>query len=157
MTLDELTASVTNLALPEKLYLLFGSAPLLAHGLVDSVNDLDILATGDAWAYAITLAEVQIAAAGDPVVKLADDIDIYGGWLGRDVAALFERSRFIGGFRYASLEDVLAYKRMLNRPKDQEHIALLEHELTVLDQVALYIMTCYSEIRHLFKTEKGTP
>jgi hypothetical protein len=129
VTLTELTARVTNLTLPDKHYLLFGSAPLLALGLVCTINDIDILATSDAWAYAATLAEVRFAAAGDPVIKLADDIDIYGGWLGMDVAALFERSRVIDGFRYASLEDVLAYKRVLNRPKDQQHIQLLKQVL----------------------------
>jgi hypothetical protein len=129
VTLEELTARVTTLALPDTHYLLFGSAPLLAHGLVDSINDIDILATDDAWAYATTLAGVQIAAAGDPVIKLADDMDVYGGWLGMDIAGLFERSRFIGSFRYASLEDVLTYKRLLNRPKDQWHIQLLQQFL----------------------------
>lgn len=129
MTIEELTARVTTLALPEKHYLLFGSAPLLVHGLVDRINDIDILATGDAWTYAATLAEVQIAEAGDPVIRLADDMDIYGGWLGMDVAALFEHSRVIDGFCYASLEDVVAYKRLLNRPKDQWHIQLLQQFL----------------------------
>ena len=106
-------------------YVLFGSTPMLAHGLIARVGDIDIVARGGAWAKAVQLGEVEEAPGKDSVVRL-DGVDIFNGWMGWDVDALLGRAVSVDGFPYASLTDVLAFKRELNRPKDEAHIKLLE-------------------------------
>jgi hypothetical protein len=104
---------------------LFGSLPLLAHGLLESVNDIDILARGSAWQYAQTFAKAELAPMGEWRVSL-DDIEIYNAWLGMDVDAIIDRAVFVNGLPYADLGDVLEFKQKLNRPKDTDHIRRIQ-------------------------------
>ena len=101
----------------------------MVYKLIQSINDIDILAKGSAWKKALNLGQVKKAPAGDKIISLKDDIDIYDGWMGKDKIALFDKATIIEGIRYASLEDVLEYKLELNRAKDQEHIQLLKQAL----------------------------
>lgn len=125
MTLAEVELNVKGLGLPTSDYVLFGSLPLLAHGLTNHVNDIDILARGSAWQHAQTLSKAELAPMGEWRVNLTD-IEIYNAWLGMDVEAIIDRAVVINGLPYADLSDVLAFKQKLNRPKDAEHIRLLE-------------------------------
>lgn len=99
---------------------------MLAHGLIDTVGDIDLLAAGAAWERAARLAEPEAAPHGDWVVHVTPDLDIYSGWLGQDVAAILSRAEVIDGLPVAHLSDVAAYKRLLDRPKDKDHVRLLE-------------------------------
>jgi hypothetical protein len=125
MTLKEVHAKVSALELPLHDYVLFGSLPLLAHGLVESVNDIDILAKGLAWNHAQTLAKAEVAPMGEWRVNLGD-VEIYNAWLGMDVDAIINRAVFVNSLPYADLQDVLEFKQKLNRPKDAEHIRRIE-------------------------------
>jgi hypothetical protein len=116
------------LKLPANDYVLFGSLPLLAHGLIESVNDIDILSRGSAWEHAQTLAKAELAPMGEWRVNL-DDIEIYNAWLGMDVEAIINQAVFINDLPYASLKDVLEFKQKLNRPKDIEHIRRIQSYL----------------------------
>lgn len=131
MNLSELREQVFSLNFPNEDFLLFGSAPMLAHGLIEHVNDIDIVAKGAAWEKAQSLGTKKLAAAGDFVISYKDT-DVYDGWMGESVGLLFKRAKFIQGLKYAHLEDVLKYKLELNRAKDKEHISLLRaflHEM----------------------------
>jgi hypothetical protein len=121
MRLEEVEDKVAVLKLPATDYVLFGSLPLLAHGLIESVNDIDILARGTAWQHAQTFANAELAPIGEWRVRL-EDIEIYNAWLGMNVDAIIDRAVFIKGLPYADLQDVLEFKQKLNRPKDAEHI-----------------------------------
>ena len=120
---------MSTLQLPPQDYAVFGSGPLLAHGLVEHVGDVDLLARGSAWTKATTLGSLETAPDGDHVVRLADGIDVFDGWLDMDRDAIIDRAVKLGGLPYASLHDVLAFKRKLNRPKDVEHVRRLENYL----------------------------
>ncbi len=128
-------ASVQKLVHPLKFprlhYVLFGSLPLLAHRLIDRVNDIDILADNLGWQYAKTLSSISISAKGHEVIQLGA-IEIYNEWMDLDVAQVISQAVFIEGFPFARLEDVLYYKQILNRPKDQEHIRLIQDFLQTL-------------------------
>lgn len=125
-----LREKVTALCLPAGDYAVFGSGPLLAHGLVRSVNDVDVLARGAAWEAAKGLGDAVAGEMGDPVVRLGGgEVEIFGGWLGMDADGIVEGARTVRGLRFARLEDVLAFKRMLGRPKDREHVRLIEGHL----------------------------
>jgi hypothetical protein len=128
MTLAEVELKVSGLGLPTSDYVLFGSLPLLAHGLTQRVNDVDILARGSAWQQAQTLAKAELAPMGEWRVSL-EDIEIYNAWLGMDVDAIIDRAEVIDGLPFADLRDVLTFKQKLNRPKDTEHIRLIQQFL----------------------------
>ena len=117
---------VRALELPRNEYVVFGSAPLLAHGLITSIGDIDLLATGAAWQKAQTLASVETAPGGDLIVQLTPEVAVFDGWLGLDTDAIISRAEVWDGLPLAQLADVAAYKRLLNRPKDRAHLELLE-------------------------------
>lgn len=115
------------LGLPAEDYAVFGSAPLLAHGLISEVGDIDLLATGAAWRRAQTLGAPVTARRGDRVVRLGPDLEIFYGWLGLDAEAIIRRAELMDGLPVAHLSDVAAYKRLLDRPKDRLHLHLILH------------------------------
>jgi hypothetical protein len=117
---------VRALGFPEETYVIFGSAPMLARGLIDKVGDVDLLAVGAAWDKATQLAPPQAAPHGDLVVKVRPDLEVFSSWMGQDVAAILSRAELVDGLPLAHLSDVIAYKQLLGRPKDRAHIALIE-------------------------------
>lgn len=125
MTLPDLEARVNALELPCSSFVIFGSAPMLALGLLQQVGDIDILARASAWETACRLGTPLDAGKGDLVVRLAE-VDIYNGWMGADTRAIFQTKFSVNSLPYAPLWAVLEYKRTLNRPKDKAHIALIE-------------------------------
>lgn len=129
MKLPEVIAIVGSLGLPEGDFALHGSAPLLAHGLVGEINDLDIVSRGAAWEYAKTMAPLE-QGQKDDVVRPRPAVEIFDGWLGDDANALIDEADLIDGVPFVPLEAVLRFKRRLNRPKDAEHIRLIEEFLS---------------------------
>lgn len=114
------------LELPAGDYVIFGSAPLLARGIIAEVGDIDLLATRSAWQRACLLGTPETAPGGDRIICIDSGIDIFGGWLGLDVDAVIGRAETIDGLPIAHLSDVAAYKHLLDRPKDRAHLELLE-------------------------------
>jgi hypothetical protein len=123
--LPDVEKQVILLQLPLGHYVLFGSLPLLAHELIQGVNDIDILVDDVGWSYAKTLGVTTLSTKGHQVIELGE-IEIYEEWLQMDVETVIARATLFNGLPYATLEDVLFYKKALNRTKDQEHIALIE-------------------------------
>lgn len=128
LKISDIQEPVRALKLPKNSYVLFGSLPLLAYGLISQVNDIDILVNTPGWQYAQTLAWPLATTKGHQVIQLGN-IDIYNEWVDMDVASVIQNASTIQGLPYASLNDVLHYKLALNRPKDQEHIRLIQHYL----------------------------
>lgn len=111
-------------------YAVFGSGPLLVHGLVEDINDVDLVARGVARARARSLGSVLVAPKGDPVVRLGDgDIEVFAGWLGMDLEAIIDGAAIMGGLPFAQLEDIRAFKRALGRQKNLGHVLLIEEHL----------------------------
>jgi hypothetical protein len=114
-------------------FVIFGSAPLLAHGLRRSIRDLDVVARGAAWRRASELGIPAIGTiSGDPIVSLCGGcIQVSQEWVLKtwSVDDLIDRAEIIQGLRFARLVDVLAYKKMLMRPKDIADIQALSQML----------------------------
>lgn len=114
-------------------YLVFGSTPMWLYGLKDLSGDVDILARGEAWAKATQLGKVETPASGaSKVVRLFDgEIEIFDGWFPGewDVDALISNAVRIDGVRFASLEDVIEWKKEFGRVKDLEHARVIEEYL----------------------------
>jgi hypothetical protein len=110
-------------------FVIFGSAPLLAHGLRRSIRDLDVVARGAAWRRASELGVPTVETiTGDPAMNLCDGrIQVFQEWISKEWSTddLIDRAEIIQGLRFAPLADVLAYKRKLKRPKDIADIEVL--------------------------------
>lgn len=128
MTREEAVVRLGALALPPGDFAVHGSGAMLLRGLIDDASDLDIVARGAAWHRACSLAAPE-AGERDAVVRVLPDVEIWGGWLGDDVGALIDRAEMVDGWPCVTLQDVLAFKERLARPKDRGHIALLRARL----------------------------
>lgn len=126
--LATLERRVTALALPAGDWALHGSAPMLAHGLLSRVHDIDIIVRGAAWTAAKRLGKMQRGLT-DHCVLLPDGVEIFDGWLGDDIDTLIDTAETLDGLPFVRLEHVLAYKRRLARSHDLPHIALLESSI----------------------------
>jgi hypothetical protein len=113
-------------------FVIFGSAPLLAHGVRGAICDLDIVAWGTAWDQARRQGIPDAGTiTGDEAAQFwGGKIMIFRRWITShwNIDDLINRSDVVAGFRFASLADVLAYKLMLQRPKDIDDIyAMIRH------------------------------
>jgi hypothetical protein len=124
---------VTELDLDRRDFVIFGSGPLLAHGLRYGIRDLDIVARGPAWQ---RVSEYGCQGTGSingaPMAVFWNGlIQFSQGWISDDWDAddLIGRAESIQGWPFAPLTDVLAYKQMLLRPKDHPDIAALHQAL----------------------------
>jgi hypothetical protein len=130
---DELIRWLAERPLDREEFVIVGSAPLLAHGIGEGeLRDLDVVACGATWS--------RVHATGAPgtgMITGAPVVSFYGGrvhfseeWFGpRSTRELIDRADVIGGLRFASLPDVLEYKRISGREKDLRHIKALERFL----------------------------
>jgi hypothetical protein len=130
---------VTELDLDRSDFVIFGSGPLLAHGLRQSVGDLDVVARGNAWHRVSERGIRDVGAiSGAPMALFWGGlIQFSPEWISQDwdTDDLINRAELIqvGGAElirelpFAQLTDVLAYKQKLDRPKDRPDInALLD-------------------------------
>jgi hypothetical protein len=128
--LSRLLGEVRALGLPAGNFVLFGSAPLLVRGIVPPTGDVDVLARGPAWEAARALGPtVRLPHHEVDVVRLLDGrIEIGTVWgIGDvDVDDLIDSAEVIDGLPFAGLAHVRAYKEVAGRPKDREHLRLLD-------------------------------
>lgn len=109
---------------------IFGSGPLLAKGLRSNIQDLDIVARGKTWRRVKRHGVRSIGQANHArIAQFCNGrIQFSAGWVSDDwnAAELIDRAEIIRGLPFAPVEDVLAYKQLLNRPKDQKDIERLQ-------------------------------
>ena len=83
-----------------------GSAPMLLAGLIDSIDDIDIVVDRSAWRQAVSLSD-QEPEYGNAAQMLAEAVDV-------------------DGVPCSPLGRVLDSKRRLGRPRDLHHITIIE-------------------------------
>lgn len=124
---------VTALDLDRRDFVIFGSGPLLAHGLRYGIRDLDIVARGSVWQQvSVHGCRDTGSINGAPLAVFWNGlIQFSQGWISDDWDAddLIGRAENIQGWPFAQLTDVLAYKQMLLRPKDHLDIAALHQTM----------------------------
>jgi hypothetical protein len=133
LTWSDVKAAVNGLDAPCSRLLLVGSVPMLAHGLIDSVGDIDVLTDPATWQHLAPARTTRVGDAGDRIVVLDDVIEVFDGWYGQPHGVLDAGATTIDGLRVASLEEVLEFKQRLHRPKDLPHLSLLRRALNVED------------------------
>jgi len=120
---------VSELDLDVRDFVIFGSGPLLAHGLRYGIHDLDVVARGPAWQRVLGHGCPGTGSVnGAPMALFWDGlIQFSQGWITADWDAddLIDRAQRLQGWPFATLADVLAYKEILLRPKDYPDIAAL--------------------------------
>lgn len=131
--MNELLEALRSLDLPAGDYVVFGSGPLLARGIIEASDDLDVLCRGDAWDAVCDLAASQPDRKwGIELVSLLDGRLTFGrSWaVGEvDVDEIIDTAEILDGLPFARLVYVIAYKRLLGRAKDIAHLeALARHE-----------------------------
>lgn len=107
-----------------------GSAPMLVAGLIESIDDVDVVVDAVAWRQAVSLdrGEPREGLFGDHMVELevtGAPVEVFDGWLGTDAATMIAEAEEYDGFPFSPLERVAASKRLLGRPKDLEHLRLI--------------------------------
>jgi hypothetical protein len=124
---------VTELDLDRRDFVIFGSGPLLAHGLRYGIRDLDIVARGSVWQHVCEYGSPDTGSVnGAPMALFWNGlIQFSQGWISDDWDAddLIDRAEGIQGWPFAQLTDVLAYKQMLLRRKDHLDIAVLHQAM----------------------------
>lgn len=128
----QLLEKLRHLDLPANDYAIFGSGPMVVHGLKEFDHDIDVIARGEAWKKAMTLGKVEQAEMRDHRVVLFDGkIEIFDGWKpGKwDIDALIDTAETYDGLPYVKLEHVLEQKKRLGRVKDIKHLKLIESYL----------------------------
>lgn len=126
----ELFDSLRSLGLPDGDYVVFGSGPLIVRGIIPATNDLDVVCRGAGWVRACDLGEMVTLVEHDvDVVSFLDGaITVGRSWAYGDVDIdeLIDTAEVIDGLPFARLEHVVRYKEIAGRPKDLEHLRLLE-------------------------------
>jgi hypothetical protein len=90
-------------------YAVFGSAPLVITGMINDVNDLDVIIKPRSWNFE-TEGEYR-----------TDDIEFFDNWPGFDVDDLIDNHTFeYRGVLFVYPEKVIEYKRKMNRLKDKD-------------------------------------
>ena len=133
---NPLLIELNKLKLPERDFAVFGSGPLFVHGLRTSISDLDIVARAKAWEKAAGGALPIEAEMGGKIINLAGGlISIYDSWQPGDwnLDELIDTADVVAKIRFVTLPNVLIWKKRMNRPKDQQDIAILEHYLNQLE------------------------
>ncbi|SCG14589.1 hypothetical protein GA0070610_0796 [Micromonospora echinofusca] len=114
------------LDLPATEYVVFGSGPLLAHGLRRDIGDLDVVARGRAWDVLSAAARPVVPPSGrGQMVRL--QIEAVTQWLpGFDTDALISSAEHHAGIPFAPLAQVRRSKQLTGRPKDRRDLALID-------------------------------
>ena len=125
---------VTELDLDLRDFVIFGSGPLLAHGVRHGIRDLDIVARGSVWQRVRLYGCPDTGSiSGAPLALFWNGLIQFSQvWISDDWDAddLISQAENIQGWPFARLTDVLAYKQRLLRPKDQLDIAALHRAVT---------------------------
>lgn len=127
-------ARLEELRLPLGDYAVHSSASLVLRGILAEAGDIDVVCRGAAWRQALALVQAGRAELDDGEVdkqiRVGNDVELYDGWLGEDIAPLIDDAECIDDVPCVRLAAVVAMKRRLDRPKDREHLARIEAYLS---------------------------
>ena len=104
--------------LPKNKYAIFGSAPLLVKGMINDINDLDVIVKPKYWPF------------GEEDSHRTKEIEFFKSWPGFNVNDLINNHSFnYKGFKFINPDKDLDYKKELKRDKDKDIWNLTEGQL----------------------------
>ena len=107
--LDTLLELLKEYELPYGGYAVFGSAPLVVVGMVNDVNDLDVIIKPKYWEF------------GHSGEYRTEDIEFFNKWPGFDIDDLIDNHSFeYDGVLFINPNKVIEYKKNMGRDKDRD-------------------------------------
>lgn len=120
------------LNLPDGEYAIYGSGPMAVRG-IKSTEDLDVIVTEPLYQELKGKYPEDFAMDTIKRIKIGE-IEFYPAcaWDPKmsGLEGAIERAELIDGLRFVLLEDLVRWKKEMARPKDFEHIKMIEHYLT---------------------------
>ena len=124
MITSRIKTRLETLNIPPSDAVVVGSGILAALNIRQS-NDIDLMVSKETFQ--------KVAAQGHVVSQYEDgsgqlqidDVELMYSWRGRTIADYLLHTVEIDGVQFISLDDVIAWKREQNRPKDQKDIELI--------------------------------
>jgi len=99
--------------LPKGDYAIFGSSPLVVVGMIDDVNDLDVIIRPSKWPF---------QTEGE---YLTEDIEFFDNWPNEDVDDLIDNHSFeYDGVLFIYPKKVIEYKKRMSREKDMDILSM---------------------------------
>ena len=149
--MNEQLEKVAALKLPQGDYAIFGSGPLLVRGIIDTVNDIDIICRGAAWEKGKAIGElvhldeydVDIVAIDDGLITLGRSWGI--GDL--DVQQLIDSAEEIDGLPFVLLRYVVEYKEIADRLAELVPVVVVH---AGLDMVVAHVVPDLAQQAHRF-------
>ena len=119
---------LVDLGLPLGDWALTGTGPLLLRGWLADVGDLDVITRGAAWESAKGQGDLRTLSDGNQLVTIEPGVSVGRTWPYGDASVdeMIDTAELIDGVPCVRLEHIVAYKRILDRPKDRAHIALIK-------------------------------
>jgi len=119
-----------SLELLDSDYVVSGSGPLYARGLIDEIGDVDVVARDTAWTRACELGTPRPAPyANVQRIELFNGaVEVLDGWFPEiwKTDDLIDDADIIAGVRFVQLEVVRRTKQMLGRPHDLDHLRTMD-------------------------------
>jgi hypothetical protein len=108
-------------------YAVFGSGPIAVRGLIDTVRDLDVIVRGQTWQQVRALG-VVVMKGKDETVDLGNGLTFGTSWgYGDfDIEKLIDDAEVIEHLPFVTLDAVVEFKKIADRPKDRVHLRLLQ-------------------------------
>ena len=104
---DVLLSVLKELNLPEGKFSVYGSAPLVIVGMIDDVNDFDVIISPSVW------------GDGENKEIRTEDFEFFNFWPDEDVDDLIDNHSFMyKDVLFVYPEKVLKYKKKMKRDKD---------------------------------------
>lgn len=107
--LEVLIELLKSYDLPKNSYAIFGSAPLVVVGMLNDVNDLDVIIRPSMWPF---------ETDGE---YLTEDIEFFDNWPNEDIDNLIDNHSFeYDDILFVEPKKVLEYKKSMSREKDKD-------------------------------------
>lgn len=119
---------LVELGLPVGDWALTGSGPLLLRGWIDDVGDLDVISRGSAWEIAERHGQFTTLANGVQIIEIGPRVTVGRTWPYGDatVDEMIDTAEMVRGVPCVHLDHIVTYKQILDRPKDREHLSIIE-------------------------------
>jgi hypothetical protein len=130
----DIIEKVRKLDFPAGQYLVFGSGPLMVHGIRES-RDIDLLVTSELYAQLKADPSWKVMHWPDGAEYLANgDYEVDDIWHYNDYQPktneLIAKAEVIEDVPFAPLDEVIKWKRAFGRPKDLADVELIEAYLS---------------------------
>ena len=124
MITSRIKTRLETLNIPSSDAVVVGSGILAALDIRQS-NDIDLMVSKETFQKVADQGHVVSQYEDGSGQLQIDDVELMYSWQGRTIADYLLHTVEIDGVQFISLDDVIAWKREQNRPKDQKDIELI--------------------------------